>query len=706
VLDNADVLQDAAATVEHMLAAMPDACIIATRRLPLGIAQERVVCVTPLPMPAPGAQQSELQLNPAVQWLLQRLPPTAAEDPDRLREIGTLVRRLDGLPLALELAAARLALSTPTELIAQLDHDLRLLDDGPADLPVRHRSITACLDLTLAAASAPARSLYLTVSAAPAVFDRSLLSEPIGERIDPAALDAALTELTLLGLIESVPAAGSGEPRWRLLQLARTHAAALACRAGIDGEARARHYDWFRRALPWLAVSGAGQFCAAHDAQLRSMLEDCEAALRFAQEQGSPDFPQWVSVLADHWLGHGALNDARRWCGAALVAAQRLPATARPSVGARLHAQLAQLELADCRVEQAVLHARAAVGEAEVAGDADLTAYAHCALAECLAAEGSWAGALGCLGMQATQSRTADRPRPATLAIRAAWLAAQAVMVAGPRHQPAAADSDADDLPPVLRRRHGFIEWLGQRRRGDWTAALVSARAGVALAHSAQTSRDLVTALLHQAESEVGAADPDAALRSMFGALDLAQRQGWAAQAALAAEMAACLLTRTGRLDAAQQLLEQYASTLLEPGRDAALREGWLLCAGLIAGARARWSELALLLMKLVIDPQLLNLAGGAVAATELGALLASATGDDERAAILLGLLDYFDQAGLWPRPLLQRRWLLDRMGAPAQVSRPARAPVEGELLRILRTTLHELALRPLTRPAAVPSMP
>ncbi|PZS16187.1 MAG: hypothetical protein DLM57_11175 [Pseudonocardiales bacterium] len=212
---------------EHLLAAMPELGdllaatsrlqVLATSRERLRLAAEREYAVPPLPMPVDSEidDWDRLRCNPAVAMLLARAPAHVDLNRDTARALADVCVRLDGLPLAIELAAARLRVFTPTELAFRLERRMTVLTGGARDLPERHRDLRAAIawshellsdrdriifrrlsvfpgDWTLAAAEA--------VCAEPDVLDavESLLDKSMIGRVGEAAADARFTMLMSL----------------------------------------------------------------------------------------------------------------------------------------------------------------------------------------------------------------------------------------------------------------------------------------------------------------------------------------------------------------------------------------------------------------------------------------------------------------------------------------------------------------------------
>ena len=154
VLDNFEHVLDAAPLVAEVLAAAPDVTVLATSREPLRLRAERLFQVDPLPLPADGAAELSIeQPGPAVELFVA---VARARDPgfslggDNLSAVVSICRRLDGLPLAIELAAGRVGLLSVSELAARLRTGLDALGPAPRDAPDRQRTLMATLEWSFA----------------------------------------------------------------------------------------------------------------------------------------------------------------------------------------------------------------------------------------------------------------------------------------------------------------------------------------------------------------------------------------------------------------------------------------------------------------------------------------------------------------------------------------------------------------------------
>ncbi|HEY0601835.1 MAG TPA: BTAD domain-containing putative transcriptional regulator, partial [Herpetosiphonaceae bacterium] len=151
VLDNCEHLPDLQAEVARLLAAAPGLRVLTTSRAALNLQGEHIFPVSPLPLPDLSALPSPATLAevPSLALLLARtqaLNPRFELTAENAPDLAAICVRLDGLPLAIELAAARLKLLAPGELLRRLDHRLALLTSGARDLPDRHQTLRATID--------------------------------------------------------------------------------------------------------------------------------------------------------------------------------------------------------------------------------------------------------------------------------------------------------------------------------------------------------------------------------------------------------------------------------------------------------------------------------------------------------------------------------------------------------------------------------
>jgi predicted ATPase/DNA-binding SARP family transcriptional activator len=313
VLDNCEhVVDQAAELAGRLLRAAPDLKILATSREPLGLPGEVVWSVPPLEVPDATAAVTPTALGrvSAVQLFVTRASAAAPGfvlDGDTARAVAELCRRLDGLPLALELAATRVrALGVP-ELVARLDDRFRLLAAGRRDSPARQRTLQAVIEWSWDLLTEPERVVLrrLAVHADGCTIDAA---EQVGaeDGIDVAEQLARLVDRSLVSVVQD-----GGGPRYRLLESVAAYCIDRLREAGETERIRERHGRYYtslaERAEQGLYGSDQREWLRRLDAEtanLRSALDhatthgDAERALRL------------VVALTWYWFLRGRLVEA------------------------------------------------------------------------------------------------------------------------------------------------------------------------------------------------------------------------------------------------------------------------------------------------------------------------------------------------------------------------------------------------------------
>jgi non-specific serine/threonine protein kinase len=285
--------------VAELLANCPRLTVLATGRAALRLPLERELPIAPLDAPAEDARLEDLVRAPALALFAQRAREVGREiaaRADELQAAAAICRRLDGLPLALELAAARLRLMSAPELLRRLEPALPLLAGGSSGRPHHHRTLEATIDWSYRLLLPAERSLFrsLSVFAGGATL-ADVESVVAVEEAGTPLLDrmAALLDQSLLVREE---AAGDGEPRLTMLETIREFAAQKLSEAGELRQVRARHARHFlelaRQAephlrsgqrLPWLGRLRAERYnLRASFAWFADEARDTRAALRLA----------------------------------------------------------------------------------------------------------------------------------------------------------------------------------------------------------------------------------------------------------------------------------------------------------------------------------------------------------------------------------------------------------------------------------------
>jgi predicted ATPase len=255
VLDNFEQVIGAAPLVAELLGAAPGVVALVTSRMVLRLSGEHEFPVPPLPVPPTGAggDAAEVQRWASVRLFVERAQAASAGfelTSGNAGAVAEICRRLDGLPLAIELAAARVRLLPPQVLLARLDDRMGLLTGGARDLPERQRTLRTTLDWSFDLLSGSERALFARLGVFAGTFDLSAAEAVGAAAADPADPGRAGHVMDTLGsLVDSSlvrPQTRDGEPRFGLLETIREYALERL-RDGADWrEAHDRHAAYFR----------------------------------------------------------------------------------------------------------------------------------------------------------------------------------------------------------------------------------------------------------------------------------------------------------------------------------------------------------------------------------------------------------------------------------------------------------------------------
>ncbi|GLW50641.1 hypothetical protein Stsp02_63020 [Streptomyces sp. NBRC 14336] len=300
VLDNCEHVVDAAARLtEHLLARCPGLTVLATSREPLGVPGEILRPVEPLPEPY------ALQLF-ADRGAAARPGFRVDDDPAACAEI---CRRLDGLPLAIELAAARLRMLTPRQIADRLDDRFRLLTSGSRTLLPRQQTLRAVVDWSWDLLDQDEREVLSRLSVFAGGCDLPAAEAVCG----PAALDA-LGSLVDKSLVVAAPS-GDGMMRYRLLETVAEYAGERLDESGQRAGAEHAHLTYYRELarLTDPLLRGPNQLQAVE--RLQREYENLRTALRHAvAERDEQEALTLALSLAWYWQMRDLRIEARNWC--------------------------------------------------------------------------------------------------------------------------------------------------------------------------------------------------------------------------------------------------------------------------------------------------------------------------------------------------------------------------------------------------------
>ena len=306
VVDNCEHVESgAAALVAELLGVSEELRVLATSRSPLGIDGERVVPLQPLAVPLADSPLDDVLDAPACRLFLDRAHGSVdpALTDDQARQVADLCRRLDGLPLALELAAAQTRWFTAGELLEQLDERLLGLDTRRPGVRDRHRTVAAAVQWSYDLLDADERTLLERCSVFPGPFDLDVL-------VDVAAfgvLDAPTVVRLLPRLVDRSLVSARAGPRettsYQLLDSIRAFARARVGDAEVREEVEARH----ARSHLTRAVAVSGELTSRRQASALSWFDrrwgDLVAAMRWTIARGDV-LGAWMFIagVGRRWL--------------------------------------------------------------------------------------------------------------------------------------------------------------------------------------------------------------------------------------------------------------------------------------------------------------------------------------------------------------------------------------------------------------------
>lgn len=337
VLDNCEHVVDAAAELtDLLLRTAPGLRVLATGQEPLGLAGEAMFLVEPL------------QPADAVRLFMERAAastpgfprdPGAPDEPER-RAVAEICRRLDGIPLALELAATRVRALGVRELAVRLHDRFRVLTFGQRGAPARQQTLRAVIDWSWELLGAPERTVLRRLAAHTDGCDLAAAEAVCaGEGVARDEVLDLVTRLVDRSLV--VVAAGPAGPRYRLLESVAAYATERLHEMEDPTAVRDRHLLHYRalaeQAEPHLRGAGQRPWLARLDAEAGNLRTALDEAVRRA-EAGEPEEAVRLSTaLAWWWLLRGRLTEARRSLGAVLAV------TGGPPELSLLHAAFALL---------------------------------------------------------------------------------------------------------------------------------------------------------------------------------------------------------------------------------------------------------------------------------------------------------------------------------------------------------------------------
>jgi non-specific serine/threonine protein kinase len=333
LLDSFEHLLGAAPLVGELLAAAPQLTVLATSRERLHVYGEQEYSVQPLQLPdlRPSGSIERLIDNEAVDLFIQRsraAQPLLMLDDDQLSAAARICIRLDGLPLAIELAASQAKIYPPSVLAQRLEGSLQALPSGPRDVPARQRTLRATLEWSHQLLREGEQTLFARLS----VFRGGATLEGI-DKVCQQGLQASTIE-ALTSLVEKNLVLAR-EPRDADLQFAmldtiREYATDRLAARGETESTRRLHASYYAD----LADQAGREFRGLRNQywflRLRSEHQNLQAALEWSLGGADPGLAlRMAAALGDHWRYNGFAAEGRRWADLAIDRSENAPAEVR-----------------------------------------------------------------------------------------------------------------------------------------------------------------------------------------------------------------------------------------------------------------------------------------------------------------------------------------------------------------------------------------
>jgi len=325
ILDNCEHLVAAAARLAHaILSRCPDVTALATSREVLALPGEAVVRLGPLSMPSPGATRlDDLTDSDAVTLFCERARESIAGFALTEANAGAIARichRLDGIPLALELAAHRTRLLGAQRLADRLDDRFRLLAEGPRTADARHQTLQAAIDWSYDLLSGTEQTVLRRLGVFPSDFSLEA-AEAVCAGTDDQDGPDAVELLDIVGrlvdksLLVASPDEDAAQVRFSLSETVREYAAHRLAEAGETSAVSVRHRDFFTATEDWFNFMSSERlrWAAAES-------DNVLAALEWAWEQGDSDTVARIAVPQSLYWYFCGMPDAVEWLERAVAA--------------------------------------------------------------------------------------------------------------------------------------------------------------------------------------------------------------------------------------------------------------------------------------------------------------------------------------------------------------------------------------------------
>jgi predicted ATPase len=330
VLDNFEHLLEAAPEVAELIEACPELIVLVTSRAPLRVRGEQEYPVPPLSLPAStlSPDPEEVLGSPSGQLFVERAraaSPTFGLAGGNAAAVAAICWRLSGLPLALELAAAKVRFLSPPDLLVRLDQMLSA--GGARDLPPRQRTMRATLDWSHDLLSEGEKALFRRLSVFAGGFAleaaEAVEAKPgAAEEMDTGEVLELLGRLIEQSLVVAQAGEDGAEMRYGMLEPVRQYGLELLQHADEVEETRRRHAEYYVDLAEQAAPELKGPAQVAWSDRLEEEHDNLRAALSWTFERGEYGLGlRLVGALGEFWYTRGYLSEGRRWLDEALAQA-------------------------------------------------------------------------------------------------------------------------------------------------------------------------------------------------------------------------------------------------------------------------------------------------------------------------------------------------------------------------------------------------
>jgi predicted ATPase/DNA-binding NarL/FixJ family response regulator len=391
VLDNCEhMLSSCASLVDTLLRSCPRLVVLATSREALRVPGELTYRVPSLELPPTGGSAAQIASSDAAQLFVDRasqVRPGFAVSNDNAPAVVTICRALDGIPLAIELAAARVRMLSPDQIAEALDDRLRLLTGGARTVALRQQTLRASIDWSHDLCTEGERMMLrrLSVPAGGWTLQGAEAVSVDGEAVKRHEVLDHLTGLVDKSLVEIEER--SGQIRYRMLETIRQYGAERLAEAGETDTAHARHLAWCvetaERAEPELMGHDGGKWLGRLDLEIANL----RAAIDWAAAHDADAGLRLVSALTFFWLARGRLVE-----GAGSLARALEGAPGPSAVRGKARWAIAYLSLYRARFDTCSEHAQLALADGQSVDDRGVMARALVALGTILSLKSPLSG--------------------------------------------------------------------------------------------------------------------------------------------------------------------------------------------------------------------------------------------------------------------------------------------------------------------------